>query len=283
MEPNETIMSFKFDDILPDDESHISKATSDIIRLQILFSEMESYLGVYKSKFPEITIVQDGKQFVITYTGKDNIAFSDFITEFCLHFYDELLSLPPGYQLRLPDVKQGKYPYTFKLDITSTATDEIEQQVSKYIKLLDLICEWRVESDIPTGDTMDSVMVNVNINDSFLANPTLKKFINESHNDHEWGFYLYANIVEHLEHPHFTIYYSDGFEIITSWFPGWLLRKHISLSLMAREGEGEGISATKVRHLVLMDSTSELSKIVPSPVMDKFELIKSYLSVKFPN
>lgn len=170
-------MSFKFDDILPDDESHISKATSDIIRLQILFSEMESYLGVYKSKFPEITIVQDGKQFVITYTGKDNIAFSDFITEFCLHFYDELLSLPPGYQLRLPDVKQGKYPYTFKLDITSTATDEIEQQVSKYIKLLDLICEWRVESDIPTGDTMDSVMVNVNINDSFLANPTLKKFI----------------------------------------------------------------------------------------------------------
>lgn len=76
--PNETIMSFKFDDILPDDESHISKATSDIIRLQILFSEMESYLGVYKSKFPEITIVQDGKQFVITYTGKDNIAFSDF-------------------------------------------------------------------------------------------------------------------------------------------------------------------------------------------------------------
>lgn len=105
----------------------------------------------------------------------------------------------------------------------------------------------------------------------------------ESHNDHEWGFYLYANIVEHLEHPHFTIYYSDGFEIITSWFPGWLLRKHISLSLMAREGEGEGISATKVRHLVLMDSTSELSKIVPSPVMDKFELIKSYLSVKFPN
>lgn len=105
----------------------------------------------------------------------------------------------------------------------------------------------------------------------------------ESHNDHEWGFYLYANIVEHLEHPHFTIYYSDGFEIITSWFPGWLLRKHISLSLMAREGEGDGISATKVRHLVLMDSTSELSKIVPSPVMDKFELIKSYLSVKFPN
>lgn len=105
----------------------------------------------------------------------------------------------------------------------------------------------------------------------------------ESHNDHEWGFYLYANIVEHLEHPHFTIYYSDGFEIITSWFPGWLLRKHISLSLMAREGEGEGISATKVRQLVLMDSTSELAKIVPSPVMDKFELIKSYLSVKFPN
>lgn len=104
----------------------------------------------------------------------------------------------------------------------------------------------------------------------------------ESHNDHEWGFYLYANIVEHLDNPHFTIYYSDGYEIITSWFPGWLLRKHISLSLMAREGEGEGISATLVRKLIKMDSTDELAKIVPTSVMKMLPMIKAYLSVNFP-
>lgn len=172
-------MNIKFDDILPEDESMISKETADILRLQVLFSEMESYLGVYKSKFPETTLVQEDKQFVITYTGKDNVAFSDFITEFCLHFYDGLLSLPPGYYLRLPGVKRGKLPYTFKLDITSTATDEIEHVVSKYIKLLDLICDWRVESDISPSDTMDSVLVNVDINNSLLVVPTLKKFIKQ--------------------------------------------------------------------------------------------------------
>lgn len=103
----------------------------------------------------------------------------------------------------------------------------------------------------------------------------------ESHNDHEWGFYLYANIVEHCNNPHFTMYYSDGFEIITSWFPGWLLRRHISLSLMAREGEGEGISATKVRELILNDSTTALSSMVPNCIMTNLSLIKAYLSVKF--
>ena len=46
----------------------------------------------------------------------------------------------------------------------------------------------------------------------------------ESDNSHDWGFYLYSFIVSKINQSDFTIYYSDGFEIITSWFPGFLLR-----------------------------------------------------------
>ena len=55
----------------------------------------------------------------------------------------------------------------------------------------------------------------------------------ESDNSHDWGFYLYSKIVTEIQQSNFTIYYSDGFEIITSWFPGFILRNNISLSLLA--------------------------------------------------
>ncbi len=41
----------------------------------------------------------------------------------------------------------------------------------------------------------------------------------ENDNSHDWGFYLYANIVSLIGQSNFTIYYSDGYEIITSWIP----------------------------------------------------------------
>ena len=50
----------------------------------------------------------------------------------------------------------------------------------------------------------------------------------ESDNSHDWGFYLYSHIVGITKSPAFTIYYSDGFEIIMQWFPNFITRDFIS-------------------------------------------------------
>lgn len=110
----------------------------------------------------------------------------------------------------------------------------------------------------------------------------LEDLSDESDNSHDWGFYLYSNIVNWIGQSDFTMYYSDGYEIITSWFPGFILRNNISLSLLARNSMVDGISATKVRSLILSDSPSkleELKAVVPPCVYDKREQIKAYLEV----
>ena len=78
----------------------------------------------------------------------------------------------------------------------------------------------------------------------------------ETNNSHEWGFYLYSKVVTETKNPNFTIYYSDGFEIITTWFPGFILRNNVSLSLIARNSVKNGISATSVRKMI-MDGDDE--------------------------
>ena len=57
----------------------------------------------------------------------------------------------------------------------------------------------------------------------------LDDLTSESDNSHEWGFYLYSKIVTETQCSNFTIYYSDGFEIITTWFPSYILRNNICL------------------------------------------------------
>lgn len=100
----------------------------------------------------------------------------------------------------------------------------------------------------------------------------------ESDNSHDWGFYLYSFIVAQTMEPNFTIYYSDGFEIITSWFPGFLLRNHVSLSLLARNTCEDGISATEVRELILSGRLPE-NGVVPESVYKRRETIKAFLNV----
>lgn len=110
----------------------------------------------------------------------------------------------------------------------------------------------------------------------------LEDLSDESDNSHDWGFYLYSNIVNWIGQSNFTIYYSDGYEIITSWFPGFILRNNISLSLLARNSMVDGISATKVRSLIQSDSVSkleELKSVVPACVYNSREQIKAYLEV----
>ena len=100
----------------------------------------------------------------------------------------------------------------------------------------------------------------------------------ESDNSHDWGFYLYSFIVSKINQSDFTIYYSDGFETITSWFPGFLLRNNVSLSLLARNTCEDGVSATMVRDMILADSLPE-NNVVPQCVYDMRQTIKAFLNV----
>lgn len=100
----------------------------------------------------------------------------------------------------------------------------------------------------------------------------------ESDNSHDWGFYLYSKIVTEIQQSNFTIYYSDGFEIITSWFPGFILRNNISLNLLARNATEMGISATMVRQMITDDNPA-LKKVVPTRVYNERESIKGLIEL----
>lgn len=106
----------------------------------------------------------------------------------------------------------------------------------------------------------------------------LPDLTDETDNSHDWGFYLYSTVVREMKTGIFSIYYSDGYEIITSWFPGWLLRDQVSLVLFARNTFENGISATKVRQLILNDDDT-LRDYVPKEVYEKRDMIKAFLNV----
>lgn len=106
----------------------------------------------------------------------------------------------------------------------------------------------------------------------------LDDLTNESDNSHDWGFYLYSKVVTEIQQSNFTIYYSDGFEIITSWFPGFLLRNNVSLSLLARNATELGICATEVRNMILKNADI-LKKCVPSCVYEQRNTIKNLIEI----
>ncbi len=138
----------------------------------------------------------------------------------------------------------------------------------------------------PIPWTIRKEMVEEAIADSFLVQGHKEKIkvvelpdlSDESDNSHDWGFYLYSFIVSQTKEPNFTIYYSDGFEIITSWFPGFLLRNNVSLSLLARHACEDGISATEVREMILNGRLPE-EGVVPECVYKRRETIKAFLNV----
>lgn len=99
----------------------------------------------------------------------------------------------------------------------------------------------------------------------------------ESHNDHEWGFFLYSKIVTASMSPNFTMYYSDGFEIITTWFPSFILRNNVSLCLVARNACERGISATAVRQAIIGNDVEVLKKYTPTVVLHMRETIKEHI------
>ena len=106
----------------------------------------------------------------------------------------------------------------------------------------------------------------------------LDDLTNESDNSHDWGFYLFSAVVTESRSPYFTIYYSDGFEIITSWFPAFLLKNNVSLSLLARNSVESGVSATQVRELI-MNNDDSLKEVVPAGVYERRTGIKQLIEL----
>ena len=107
----------------------------------------------------------------------------------------------------------------------------------------------------------------------------LDDLTDENDNSHDWGFYLYSKIVTYTQCSNFTIYYSDGFEIITTWFPGFILRNNISLSLLARNATVSGISATTIRNAIVTGDEDTLKKFVPTGVFELRETIKQHIEL----
>ena len=105
----------------------------------------------------------------------------------------------------------------------------------------------------------------------------LDDLTDESDNSHDWGFYLYSKIVGITRSPEFTIYYSDGFEIIMLWFPPFITRNFVSFKLNARGTIAENISATKVRHMIMNGDDESLRRCVPDSVFGRKDILKQFI------
>lgn len=162
------------------------------------------------------------------------------------------------------------------LQLIKKACDENEQ----VLVIIGSIDKLSKRNPIPW--TIRKQLVEKAIKDHSLHEKTkiveLADLSDESDNSHDWGFYLYSFIVSKINQSDFTIYYSDGFETITSWFPGFLLRNNVSLSLLARNTCEDGVSATMVRDMILADSLPE-NNVVPQCVYDMRQTIKAFFNV----
>ena len=128
-------------------------------------------------------------------------------------------------------------------------------------------------------------MANAAITDVFYDEIHEKKIIvqplddltDESDNSHDWGFYLYSKIVGITRSPEFTIYYSDGFEIIMLWFPPFITRNYVSFKLNARGTIAENISATKVRNMIMNKDEEALKRFVPDSVFERRDILRQFI------
>lgn len=127
-------------------------------------------------------------------------------------------------------------------------------------------------------DLLERVLQNIDV-DHRVTIELLPDLTTEDDNSHDWGFYLYANVVRVIGQHCFTMYYSDGWEIITKWFPGFLLRNSVDLRLVARNNCENGISATEVRRDLVTCCDDALHVKVPDVVWDNREILRAFCKV----
>ena len=105
----------------------------------------------------------------------------------------------------------------------------------------------------------------------------LEDLSTEKDNTYEWGYYLHINIAEVTGSVYFTQYYSDGMEIVMQWFPPFARNNYISFKLNARGRIFNNLSATAVRKMIVEDKKQELSKLVPSCVIENMTILKHHI------
>ena len=105
----------------------------------------------------------------------------------------------------------------------------------------------------------------------------LDDLTDESDNSHDWGFYLFSAVVGIMKVSEFTIYYSDGFEIIMLWFPPFITKRYISFKLNARGAISNNLSATKVREMIVQNFEESLKKSVPNAVLRKLPILSQFI------
>lgn len=103
----------------------------------------------------------------------------------------------------------------------------------------------------------------------------LNDLTDEADNSYNWGRYLFMKMYNKTKDSDMTIYYSDKPEIMLSWFDAddrWCLR----FKFLDRY---RGISATKVREVLLDDVTpEEILEYIPNFVFIHLREIRKYLT-----
>lgn len=91
-----------------------------------------------------------------------------------------------------------------------------------------------------------------------------------------WGRYFYYNVVSRIRQKSFDLYYSDGKEILDSWFQNTEVRKYINYRLFERSSMFDGLSATKIRNAIENNNLDYIKKHCPKAVVDKFDYLRNY-------
>lgn len=87
----------------------------------------------------------------------------------------------------------------------------------------------------------------------------LPDWLNENNQDSlvNWGHYFYYNVVGRTGCKTFKLYYSDGEDILNSWFDDEV-RPYITYVCQDRSKNFDGISSTQVRNIVLETDDRDL-------------------------
>ena len=125
-------------------------------------------------------------------------------------------------------------------------------------------------------ELLETALAEEGLREKCIIEPLID-LTDESDNSQDWGFYLYANIVSIIKEAAFNIYYSDGYEVITTWFPKFILRDYISMTLMARTQVEDNVSATSVREAIV--TNKDLSNLVPQCVIDVRSFLKEFITL----
>ena len=94
-----------------------------------------------------------------------------------------------------------------------------------------------------------------------------------------WGHYLYYNIVSRINQKNFTLYYSDGPEIVKSWFDDEV-NQYISFRFLDRQKVFDGLSSTKIRAALLsftQEDKKYLYKVLPEAVFERVEELREII------